>query len=255
MKDKIIKVLKKFETKYDVEVILAVESGSRGWGYASEDSDYDVRFVYRQKNPIDYMNINNHRGESHNWTDGILDFEGFDIYKFYDLLLKSNMNIIDWVFQDHIYIDKMKNKEELKRTILDYFDRDTYISHNYGLANKNYKKYFSINYTETEPTAKRYIYVLRSLFSAEYCAKYRTIAPINFNNLIKAMLDEIDLKEVKEMLEIKKKRERVRYTSKKWLDYIKSKLAAGRPRMEKSGSFGRYYANMNLMLLKELGVD
>lgn len=28
-----------------IRVILAVESGSRAWGFASADSDYDVRFL------------------------------------------------------------------------------------------------------------------------------------------------------------------------------------------------------------------
>lgn len=36
--------LKKIEE--NVRIIMAIESGSRAWGFASPDSDYDVRFVY-----------------------------------------------------------------------------------------------------------------------------------------------------------------------------------------------------------------
>jgi predicted nucleotidyltransferase len=46
MKEKILQRLKAIESRYDVKVLLAVESGSRAWGFATKDSDYDVRFVY-----------------------------------------------------------------------------------------------------------------------------------------------------------------------------------------------------------------
>ena len=49
METKILQRLKDIESKYDVKVLLAVESGSRAWGFASKDSDYDVRFVYIHK--------------------------------------------------------------------------------------------------------------------------------------------------------------------------------------------------------------
>ena len=37
-----------FRTERDegVRIVLAIESGSRAWGFASPDSDFDVRFVY-----------------------------------------------------------------------------------------------------------------------------------------------------------------------------------------------------------------
>ena len=38
--------LEEIEQKEQVRILYAVESGSRAWGFASPDSDYDVRFVY-----------------------------------------------------------------------------------------------------------------------------------------------------------------------------------------------------------------
>lgn len=37
------------EQKENVRILMAVESGSRAWGFASPDSDYDVRFLYIRK--------------------------------------------------------------------------------------------------------------------------------------------------------------------------------------------------------------
>ena len=34
------------EQQERVQVLYACESGSRAWGFASSDSDYDVRFIY-----------------------------------------------------------------------------------------------------------------------------------------------------------------------------------------------------------------
>jgi hypothetical protein len=52
LKQEIIAVLDRVEQQYSVHILCAVESGSRAWGFASQDSDYDVRFIYA--NPRDW---------------------------------------------------------------------------------------------------------------------------------------------------------------------------------------------------------
>jgi predicted nucleotidyltransferase len=183
MRQKILARLMKFESENDASVILAVESGSRGWGFASEDSDYDVRFVY--KHPASrYLDLQT-PALSHEWMDGECDYEGFDLRKFYDLLLKSNMNLIDWLMSDMIYIDRMVCKDELKHAVTTYFDRRTYAAHNLGLCSKNYQKYF-VSGVPNEPTAKRYVYCIRAILSAKYCLEKNALAPLKFNDLVGA---------------------------------------------------------------------
>lgn len=46
MKEKIQEQLRRIEEAENIKILLAVESGSRAWGFASPDSDYDVRFIY-----------------------------------------------------------------------------------------------------------------------------------------------------------------------------------------------------------------
>ena len=46
MRETILNKLNEMESRENVKILLAVESGSRAWGFASPDSDYDVRFIY-----------------------------------------------------------------------------------------------------------------------------------------------------------------------------------------------------------------
>lgn len=49
MRDTILNELRKIQSQENVKIIMAIESGSRAWGFASPDSDYDVRFIYVRK--------------------------------------------------------------------------------------------------------------------------------------------------------------------------------------------------------------
>jgi hypothetical protein len=247
----ILKRLAEFEKEHAVTVLLAVESGSRGWGFSSEDSDYDVRFVYRSNSLASYLTLSKPK-DSFDWIEqeNNCDFEGYDIYKFYDLLLKSNMNIIDWLFQSNIYVDGLPSKEELKAVVKNGFNRRTYISHNYGLCKKNYHRYF-VSPAENEPTAKRFVYCIRALLSAAYCARFDTVAPLNFYDLLRASdLSREDKLEIIEMVEEKKRcREKKGYSNPRWKEFILSSLD-GKHFEGKENDFPTYYAELNTLLLK-----
>jgi len=46
MKKEIMKLIREVEKKHNINIIWAIESGSRAWGFASEDSDYDIRCMH-----------------------------------------------------------------------------------------------------------------------------------------------------------------------------------------------------------------
>lgn len=80
----------------DVRLLMAVESGSRAWGFPSPDSDYDVRFVYVR--PRDwYLRLRPGRDVIETPIEDDIDLNGWDVRKALDLLLRSNAVISEWV--------------------------------------------------------------------------------------------------------------------------------------------------------------
>jgi len=79
-----------------VRILLAVESGSRAWGFPSRDSDYDVRFLYVR--PIDfYLAVTPRRDVIERPVDAVLDINGWDMRKALQLMLRSNAVLIEWL--------------------------------------------------------------------------------------------------------------------------------------------------------------
>ena len=68
-----------FEHQNNIRILLAVESGSRSWGFDSPDSDYDVRFIYAHR-PEWYLSVFETR-DVIELTQGDFDFAGWDLRK------------------------------------------------------------------------------------------------------------------------------------------------------------------------------
>ena len=103
--EKIIKEkLGEIEKQENIRILFAVESGSRAWGFASQDSDYDVRFIYvRQKE--DYLKLEAVRDVIELSIDDILDINGWDLQKTLRLLYKSNPILFEWFSSPIIYME------------------------------------------------------------------------------------------------------------------------------------------------------
>lgn len=84
------------ETQHDVRILMAVESGSRAWGFPSPDSDYDVRFIYVR--PRDwYLSLLPGRDVIETPIAEDIDLNGWDVRKALGLLLKSNATVSEWI--------------------------------------------------------------------------------------------------------------------------------------------------------------
>ena len=78
MEKMIVSRLREIEEKEKVHILLAVESGSRAWGFASPDSDYDVRFIYIRPKE-DYLRLESMRDVIELPINDVLDINGWDL--------------------------------------------------------------------------------------------------------------------------------------------------------------------------------
>src|SRR3954463_6570073 len=96
MNGNILQALGTIERDQGVKVLLAVESGSRAWGFASPDSDYDVRFIYAH--PLDwYLGVLERRDVIECMLPGDLDVSGWELRKALRLLAKCNLALNEWI--------------------------------------------------------------------------------------------------------------------------------------------------------------
>ena len=95
-------ILDQIEKEYDVRILLAVEAGSRAWGFASPDSDYDVRFIYMRR-PKEYLRIDPSKDVIEWQLDEVLDINGWDLKKALLALSKGNPNVMEWANSPVIY--------------------------------------------------------------------------------------------------------------------------------------------------------
>lgn len=95
--------LARLETERNVRVLYACESGSRAWGFASRDSDYDVRFLYVHQSDW-YLSVEDRRDVIEEPLNNELDVSGWELRKALRLLRKSNPPLLEWLKSPVVYL-------------------------------------------------------------------------------------------------------------------------------------------------------
>ncbi len=193
--------LDEIERKEGVRILYAAESGSRAWGFASPDSDYDVRFIYVR--PVEqYLQLMESRDVIEWQLDEVLDINGWDIKKALKQFARGNATLFEWIGSPIVYrtTEEWKRVQEVSKL---YFCEKAAVYHYYGTANSTLQEYLqgdSVQY-------KKYFYALRPLLAARYIEAYHKAPPVLFGELLQSemeMSQEIRTA-IEELLEIKKR--------------------------------------------------
>ena len=189
--------LNEIEEKENVKILYAIESGSRAWGFASPDSDYDVRFIYVRKKE-DYLALNEKRDVIEWQLDEILDINGWDLKKALHHFHKSNATLFEWSNSPIVY-RTTKEWKEIYEVAKDYFSIKSSMYHYYGIANGNFHEHLQ----ENEVKYKKYFYAIRPLLACKYIKEKAAPPPVLFSELMKLELPyEID-REIQKLLKTK----------------------------------------------------
>jgi len=198
MISKIQEKLTEIEQRENVKILLAVESGSRAWGFASPDSDYDVRFIYVR--PLEeYLKLNETKDVIEWQLDEVLDINGWDLKKALIQFRKGNATLFEWSNSPIIY-KKTTEWDVIYQEAKSYFSCKAGVYHYYSTAKNTF-----INYLQGDLVKyKKYFYALRPLLACKYIEEYNCPPPVKFEDLLILPLSEELHKGIQDLLEIKK---------------------------------------------------
>jgi len=194
----ILSELEKIKQQYGVRILHAVESGSRAWGFASPDSDYDVRFVYVHP-AADYLRLDEPRDVIEWKLDEVLDINGWDLRKALKQFARGNATLYEWSYSPIEYLSTPE-WDIIRKTAEAYFSEKAAVYHYYGTAMATYANYLSgerIRY-------KKYFYALRPLLAAKWIEQTHQIPPVLFDELMKMDMEPELRTAIEDLLERKK---------------------------------------------------
>lgn len=194
--------LEAIETAEGVTILYACESGSRAWGFASADSDFDVRFIYIR--PQDWylsIDVESRRDVIERPVDGVWDVNGWDLRKALRLLRKSNPPLLEWLDSPIVYRAHPELAAGLRKLASGYYSPSACRYHYLHMARVNFRGYLQGELVRT----KKYFYVLRPLLAMRWIEQSEEMVPMRFDHLLDATVDDRRLRRaIDTLLEEKK---------------------------------------------------
>lgn len=196
MTPRILEKIKEVEAAKGVEILLAVESGSRAWGFASPDSDYDIRFIYRHEKDW-YLTPWDKDETIEFMTEDDLDGSGWDLRKTFHLLLKSNAALLSWFYSPIVYKSDEKFVDLFKPLADDCFSPIA-VSYHYLSMSKKYLEACR----RDEVKLKSYFYCLRTTLTGKWIIEKGTVPPVLFSDLL-VLTDDKTRRKVEDLVALK----------------------------------------------------
>ncbi|MBS1554797.1 MAG: nucleotidyltransferase domain-containing protein [Bacteroidetes bacterium] len=178
MKVNIKQSLSEIETRNKVNIVFACESGSRAWGFASPDSDYDVRFIYVHPKEY-YLSVDEQRDVIELPINDLLDINGWELRKALRLFRKSNGSLYEWLQSPVVYSQNNEFVDDLKNLMPHYFSPRATMHHYLSMA----KTVFENDLAGGEVRLKKYFYALRPILACRWIADRIEVPPMEFGKL------------------------------------------------------------------------
>jgi predicted nucleotidyltransferase len=199
MKEIILQKLTELEQSENIKILYACESGSRAWGFASADSDFDVRFIYT-RNVNHYLSIAEMPDVVGLPVNEVLDIGGWDLKKALKLFLKSNAPLYEWLQSPIVYRQNNAFADEMRDLMRSYFSLRSGGNHYLSMAYNTLRD----DLQGEQVKLKRYFYALRPALACQWIVERQTVPPMEFDKLRVLISDDKVQQNVDDLLEQKK---------------------------------------------------
>jgi len=184
MQTEISKVLAEQEKQRGCRILFAAESGSRAWGFASADSDYDIRIIYQ--NPYDwYLKIEERPEDTFAvMLPGDLDLAGWELRKTLRLFYSCNLALYEWLQSPIIYQAESVFHARLRNLIPSYFKPEKAVCHYLSM----YRRAMEDLDANKTIRIKKLFYALRAILAAAWSGLRQSMPPTEFSRLLESDL-------------------------------------------------------------------